>query len=426
MNLPVFYDSQIVGLITTTETGPSFTYDASWAEIPNAFPVSLSMPIRSTTYDAGVLVPWLSNLLPEGDALHSMGLNIGASIGDVLSFIEKVGRDTAGALSFGQPSEVYRPSYRPIPDADTLEQIINELPARPFLVGDEGVAMSLAGAQQKLPVLYEAGRFSIPLNGAPSTHILKPDNSKLFGSVQNEALCMILARRLGFAVAEATTGVAGQRSYLLVTRYDRVQHQGRWYRLHQEDFCQALGRPPGAKYERNGSGVKGIALQDLFGIAARYCGASDNLRLLRAVILNVLLTNVDSHAKNYSLLFAGQQVSLAPLYDLMCGSAWGGITQNMAQSIGGQLRGSHVAGKNWSRMARTCGLSEAGVRKAVKSLARGVSAEIGKAVTEVQAMPAGGHPMLSLFAEEIMRRCRTVLVNMEIEDNPKDELCLSG
>ncbi|KAA0575769.1 type II toxin-antitoxin system HipA family toxin [Azospirillum sp. B21] len=65
-----------------------------------------------------------------------------------------------------------------------------------------------------------------------------------------------------------TTGKAGERSYLLVTRYDRVQRDGRWLRVHQEDFCQALGKPPGAKYERNRSGMTGPRLVDMFKFAA--------------------------------------------------------------------------------------------------------------------------------------------------------------
>jgi hypothetical protein len=93
------------------------------------------------------------------------------------------------------------PAYRAIPDADALERILNELPARPFLVGEDGVSMSLAGAQEKLPVAVIDGRIAVPTNGAPSTHILKPDNPRLPGSVQNEALCMVLARRIGLNVA---------------------------------------------------------------------------------------------------------------------------------------------------------------------------------------------------------------------------------
>ncbi len=109
--------------------------------------------------------------------------------------------------------------------------------------------MSLAGVQNKLGVAIDTkNRICIPIDGAPSTHILKPDSERLFGGVQNEALCLTLARRCGLNMPDVTTGTAGRRTYLLINRYDRIQQGDRWRRLHQEDFCQALGRPPSAKY----------------------------------------------------------------------------------------------------------------------------------------------------------------------------------
>ena len=136
--------------------------------------------------------------------------------------------------------------------------------------------MSLAGAQEKLPVAIKDGQIAVPINGAPSTHILKPDNPRLPGSVQNEALCMLLARRIGLNVAPVTTGVAGKRSYLLVDRYDRMGTGNDVRRLHQEDFCQALGRPPAAKYEFNGTGTRGPSIADMFARRCQKdCTASD-------------------------------------------------------------------------------------------------------------------------------------------------------
>src|SRR5258708_31214099 len=121
--------------------------------------------------------------------------------------------------------------------------------------------MSLAGAQTKLAVsVDDAGRICIPMNGSPSTHILKPDTPRLPGGVQNEAFCLTLARRMDVPTPVVTTGLAGKRSYLLVTRYDRTTVGGRSRRLHQEDFCQALATPPSAKYEVNHTGSAGPPL----------------------------------------------------------------------------------------------------------------------------------------------------------------------
>ena len=197
-------------------------------------------------------VPWLANLLPEGEPLANVGRALGTSTQDVLGILERIGTDTAGALSFGAPAVRGQPAYRLFGSEGTLERIINDLPRRPFLAGEDGVSMSLAGAQYKLPVMMVDDALAIPLNGSPSTHILKPDNDHLPGSVQNEALCLALGHLVGLKTVQARSFRAGARSYLLVQRYDRRLHNDQFERIHQEDFCQALGRPPGAKYNTTG------------------------------------------------------------------------------------------------------------------------------------------------------------------------------
>ncbi|EWY40768.1 hypothetical protein N825_33100 [Skermanella stibiiresistens SB22] len=295
-----------------------------------------------------------------------------------------------------------------------MERIIEELPAKPFLAGEDGVSMSLAGAQEKLPVaLLPDGRMGIPINGAPSTHILKPDvRRRLWGSVQNEALCMTLADRCGLKTAGVTTGRAGERSYLLVTRYDRVRRDGRWLRVHQEDFCQTLGKPPAAKYERNRSGVRGPRLADMFRVVNDHLTAADRMRLLDAVVFNVLICNTDAHAKNYSDLLTGRSASLAPLYDLMCAAAWENVTKNLSQTIAGKNRGDHVKGRHWRRMADECGFNRTMILRRIEMVAERVRRELSEAVGAVRAMPGGDHPLLGEFAAAIEARCRTVVLNL--------------
>lgn len=419
-DIPVFYDTIQVGRIDLDTDGPTFVYDPSWIARANAFPLSVLMPIHGGPVPAATLVPWLMNLLPEGNALPTLGRNLGVSPQDVVGLVVRIGRDTAGALSIGRPRIEGEASYLPIPNEQSLERIIADLPARPFLAGRDGVSMSLAGAQEKLPVVLMDENLAIPVNGAPSTHILKPAISRLDGSVQNEALCLVLAARVGQMVAKATTGKAGERSYLLVTRYDRMQRNGRWRRIHQEDFCQALGKPPAAKYEHNQSGIKGPSLADFFGLARRHMQASDILRLGDAVILNVLLTNVDAHAKNYSLLLVSDKITMAPLYDLMCGAAWPDVSQNMSQDIGGKNRGKFVAARHWRRMAKECGINGTALLRRVGVMASKVASEVDAAAAAVRAMPAGDHPMLPAFVDAIKDRCRAVVRNLSDAERPDD------
>ena len=417
MNLPVHYEDRLVATISADAQATRLTYQDAWLTSPDRFPVSLAMPLRPEPYGGELVLPWLLNLLPEGEPLRAMTRALGAAPEDALGLIARTGSDLAGALSIAPQPPHGEPGYRAIPDAAALERIIADLPARPFLIGEDGVAMSLAGAQEKLPVALIDGQIAIPINGAPSTHILKPDNPRLPGSVANEALCMALARRIGLNVAPVTTGAAGARSYLLVGRYDRTGPATEVRRLHQEDFCQALGRPPVAKYEFNGTCTRGPSLADLFALVRQHMTARDITRLLDAVIFNVAIGNVDSHAKNYSILLGPGAPQLAPLYDLMSGLAWPNITQNHAQAIGGQRRGRHIYGRQWRRLAEAAGLAARGTIHRVEQVTARLLRELPAAVEEVAAMPAGV-TMLDLFAKGIAERATEVRAHAGKDGTP--------
>ena len=121
-------------------------------------------------------------------------------------------------------------------------------------------------------------------------------------------------------VAEARIHQGGGRRFLLVTRYDRqTDAHGNTTRLHQEDFCQALGVAPEMKYQNEG-GPDLKACFDLLRHVTRP-SAPQVLRLLDCVAFNVLLGNHDAHAKNFSLLYAPPSYqsspALAPLYDVL-------------------------------------------------------------------------------------------------------------
>jgi serine/threonine-protein kinase HipA len=193
--------------------------------------------VESERIAPDTFLPRAANLLPESEQLRTLKQLLGMAAGDVIGLLSAIGG--AGALSIGHPGRTATVQWRPVGKPEDLERIIEELPNKPFLVGDEGVSMSLAGVQTKLAVaIDDAGRVCIPMNGSPSTHILKPDAPRLRGGVQNEAFCLTLARRVGIPTPDVTTGQADKRSYLLMKRYDRTNVGGRWRRLHQEDYCR--------------------------------------------------------------------------------------------------------------------------------------------------------------------------------------------
>lgn len=233
---------------------------------------------------------------------------------------------------------------------------------------------------------------------------------------------MVLARRIGLPTAPVTTGKVGERSYLLVTRYDRAVSDDGTRRIHQEDFCQALGRAPAAKYEFNRTGQRGPSLADMFALLRQHMTARDITRLLDAVIFNIATGNVDSHAKNYSILLQPHGPSLAPLYDLMSGLAWDGITSNHAQDIGGQRRGRHIYGRHWQRMAEACGLAAKATVRRVEDVTKRLVDELPAAIEEVTAMPAGRGVMLDVFAKAIEERIGEVRAHARADGDIESKL----
>lgn len=412
--LDVYFETRRIGLIDSSAEGPGFTYDAAWLDTPGAFPVSILMPLSPARIEPNIFLPWVQNLLPEGGQLRAIGTTLGAAADDVIGILNEIGRDTAGALSIGKPGSTSPADWRPVTSQKDLERILEELPSKPFLAGEDGVSMSLAGVQSKLGVALDGGgRICIPLNGSPSTHILKPDSTRLSGSVQNEALCLTLARRCGLSVPDVTTGTAGARRFFLISRYDRLLLRGRWRRLHQEDFCQALGKPPASKYEANQTGIKGPTAADMVALARRKMGAREILVLLDHLIFNVLACNTDAHAKNYSLMISGRGFDMTPLYDVMCAEAWDGITRNLAQTIAGKNRGEHLKRRHWEAFAQECGLNGRGLIARVRALAASVAREVAAAADAVSAMPAGPHPLMPVVVKAIEARARAMTAGLD-------------
>jgi serine/threonine-protein kinase HipA len=244
--------------------------------------------------------------------------------------------------------------------------------------------LSLAGVQLKLPVVLVNGRIALPAPGQPTTHILKPPIPRFAGTTENEAFAMRLAAAVGLAVAPAEPRRVADRTFLLVERYDReTDRDGQIHRLHQEDFCQALGVSPETKY----AGEGGPGFRDCFELVRRACTppAPAILQLLDAAIFNVILGNADAHGKNFSLLYGGDTVTLAPLYDLLCTAAYPELSPNFAMRIAKRATLADFRPDTWEQFAREIGVGVPYARRRVRELARemadktpAVAAEIGQ------------------------------------------------
>lgn len=238
-----------------------------------------------------------------------------------------------------------------------------------MLAGKDGLRLSLAGAQDKLPVVFDGARIGLARNGTPSSHILKPAIRSVEDSVINEGFCMALAQAMQLKPANSKVHRVLDRSFLLVERYDRViDTLGRRQRLHQEDFCQALGVVPEMKYQNEG----GPDLAQCFDLVrnATRPNAPQVLRLLDCVIFNALIGNHDAHAKNLSLLYSGKTAVLAPFYDLLSTAVYPALTPKMAMKIGSKYKFTEVQARHWEQFAEGIGMTKAQVKQRVVKLAK--------------------------------------------------------
>ena len=334
-----------------------FQYDESWLK-QSRIPLSLSLPLRKDPYLDDESHSFFANLLPEEKIRVVIARNLGISVHNDYGLLEKIGGDCAGAVSlYPQSDDVSREpgSYQQLTLAD-LNTIISELPRRPLLAGKQGIRLSLAGAQKKLPVYYDGSFYHLGHGSAPSSHIIKPPMDDLDGTVENEAFCMALARSVGLQVPDSFIHQHDATRIFVVKRYDRVATGDGIRRLHQEDFCQALRLPPEFKYETEG----GPSLAVCFSLIRRNSKNSgkDLMSLLNWVIFNYLIGNSDAHGKNISLLLLPEGVVLAPFYDLISTRIYAhyGVASGLAMKIGGEGDPDGVRKRQWELFAEEIGV----------------------------------------------------------------------
>jgi serine/threonine-protein kinase HipA len=323
--LNVWWGGQIVGQLTQNRHGElGFLYGADWLADDHAPALSASLPKRVGAFSRRECRPFFGGLLPEEGQREAAAHALGVSERNDFALLDRLGGDVAGALQLLPPGETPPPAshHQPSPlDEAGLIGVLDALPLRPLLAGEEGLRLSLAGAQSKVPVVLTGGAIALPASGQPTTHILKPPIARFAATTENEAFVMRLAAAVGLAVATVDPRIVRDRTFLLVQRYDRlVLGNGDVRRIHQEDFCQALGVPPEIKY----AGEGGPSFKDCFELLRRLAArpATDVLKLLDAAVFNLIAGNADAHGKNFSILYDERGPRLAPLYDLMATMAY--------------------------------------------------------------------------------------------------------
>lgn len=438
--LTVWLFGRFVGTLAQVDGRLGFGYAPEWLAQTDAVPLSQSLPLQTEPFDDRATRPFFAGLLPEGDKRKRVAQALHVSRQNDFALLDGIGGECAGAVTLLEPGQT--PPAGAIENAvqwltsAELVAAIDDMPRRPMLAGAQDMRLSLAGAQDKLPVVvrFASGEMQIglPRFGSPSTHILKPAIPDIEGSVFNEGFCMALARALQLDVANAAIHRVQdgpeQRAFLLVQRYDRQQAPANpadptnaWVRLHQEDFCQSLGYPPETKYQNEG----GPDLAQAFDLLRRATrpSAPSTLRLLDFVIFNALVGNHDAHAKNFSLLHTQKNevpaALLAPLYDALSTAVYPRLTDKMAMKIGSKYKFSEVQARHWAQFATAAKLSPAQVKKRLLAIAKRLPS-LALATQAALEAQGSGHPVLAQIVKLIDQRCALSIGRLTETPEPQE------
>ena len=404
--LDVWWDRRLVGQLTQDRHGElGFVYSPDWLRREDGPPLSASLPKRTEPYTRRQCRPFFGGLLPEEGQRKAAAQALGVSSGNDFALLDKLGGDVAGALQLlppGEPPPGPHSAQPKLLDEADLIRVLDSLPIRPLLAGEEGLRLSLAGSQSKVPVVLVGGEMALPSPGQPTTHILKPAIPRFPGTTENEAFVMRLAAAAGLDVAWVEPRVVRDRTFLLVARYDRsTDADGHARRIHQEDFCQALGVNPERKYASEG----GPSFKDCFALLRRVSlrPAVEVLKLFDAVIFNLIVGNADAHGKNFSILYEEGRPRLAPLYDLLATVAYPDLSPRLAMKIGRRSTLAEMDARGWEAFAKDTVLGLSLVRRRVAEISVAVKDQAeGVAVGLMQSGFDG--QVLSRIAEMVASR----------------------
>ena len=324
-----------------------FCYDNEYLENDNT-PISISLPLQNEPFSVKQTYNFFEGLLPEGFSRKTVANYFKTNEEDYISILEQLGQECLGAIYIGEIFDKLdiKGSYEPLSD-----ELLKNLAAEGATTSTKILAethLSLTGATGKVGVYYdeEGNKWYLPKGTAPSTHIVKQSHVRYKSIVINELICLQTAKLLGINVPDSfiiNTGNGKDEDILFATkRYDRILSDIKIdglqvpYRLHQEDFAQALGIDSASKYETTKKGY----IAKMFALISNVSSKpiEDTGELWRRIVFNYLIGNTDSHIKNYSLVYNNElnKIKLAPAYDIVCTTAYN-TSKDMSMFIGSKL-----------------------------------------------------------------------------------------
>lgn len=387
------YVGRIIG---EKEEDARFSYAEEYLSGNIARPISIHLPLSENAFSVDDTRNFFEGLLPEGFTRRCVAGLLHTDANNYLSLLAGLGNECLGAIKItDENNEVVNADYQKL----TIDEV-SQLAREGAMETAELVTkshLSLTGASGKVGLYYDENNkdWYLPKGSAPSTYIVKQSHVRLDGIVTNEQLCMMTAGNMGIEIPESfivNVGDGRDEEVLLATkRYDRAIKDGLKkinglsvpYRLHQEDFSQAMGISAHNKYESDNAGY----LKMMFEIIRQksFNPIADQLKMWDICIFNYLIGNTDNHIKNVSLLYDEElkTVCLAPAYDILSTVIYTSSTRDMAFSIGNEYDIKKITRDSFRREAANIGLGEQMAMKRFDYLANAFPDALNKARDEL-------------------------------------------
>jgi len=250
---------------------------------------------------------------------HKRGKASSSAEADDLTYLLESGSNRIGALDFQESNTEFVPrqTNATLDELHQAAQALENGTITPELAIALTQGTAVGGARPKVIVNGDDG----------CEYIAKLSlSTDPYPIVKAEAVGMDLARRVGIPVPRTEIVRSLGRDVLLVERFDRPGDKTRRMvvsALTVLGFSDFLG----ARWSSYPD-----FLDQLHRLAAPGTG-SLGPALLQRIILNILISNTDDHARNHAVFWDGHHVELTPAYDL-CPQLRTGWEANQAMDIG--------------------------------------------------------------------------------------------
>ena len=400
----------------TSSEDACFAYAPDYLNDASSAPVSVSLPLQKEPFTAFQTKNYFEGLLPEGFTRKSVAQWIRADENDYLSLLSGLGQECLGAIRITEGEvRIDETDYEKLTEDQLIDLAREGASAAVQLVTE--AHLSLAGASGKAGLYFdrESGEWFLPKGDAPSTHIVKQSHVRLDSIVTNEQLSMLTAREAGLNVPDSfiiSFRESREEDVLLASkRFDRlfgedpvmVKGLACPYRLHQEDFAQALGIPAAEKYE---AGPEHAYLERMFSLLRQYSAnpIEDQLGLWDMIIFDFLIGNADNHVKNFSLLYDEtlKKIRLAPAYDIISTCIYSNSSKNMGLGINGVYDVTKISRSDFAGAASRVGLGEKIAMKHFDKMADGFEKALERAS---EALEGHGFVKAGEIRTRILENC---------------------